>query len=77
VDLTNNGSKLAFFVRAQLLKDGEELQPSFWSSNYISLLPSETDKLKVSCPVSEMRSGKLVLKISGWNIETQEIELKK
>jgi exo-1,4-beta-D-glucosaminidase len=77
VDLTNNGSKLAFFVRAQLLKDGEELQPSFWSSNYISLLPSETNKLKVSCPVSEMRSGKLVLKISGWNIETQEIELKK
>jgi exo-1,4-beta-D-glucosaminidase len=77
VELTNNGSKLAFFVRAQLLKEGEELQPSFWSTNYISLLPSETTKLKVSCPVNEMRSGKLMLKISGWNISTQEIELKK
>jgi len=77
VELKNNGSNLAFFVRAQLLKDGEELLPSFWSSNYISLLPSETNKLKVSCPVNEMRSGKLVLKISGWNIDPQEIELKK
>jgi len=75
VELTNNGSKLAFFVRAQLLKDGEELQPSFWSSNYISLLPSETTKLKVSCPVNELRSGKLVLKISGWNIKEQVISL--
>jgi hypothetical protein len=77
VDLSNTGPNLAFFVRAQLLKDGEELLPSFWSANYLTLLPSESNKLKVSCPVNEMKSGKLTLKISGWNVPAKEIELKK
>ncbi|MBI5008112.1 MAG: hypothetical protein HZB98_00310 [Bacteroidia bacterium] len=75
VNLSNTGSKLAFFVRAQLLKDGQELLPSVWSANYISLLPSEGNKLIVSCPVGEMKTGKLSLRISGWNIKEQVITL--
>jgi hypothetical protein len=75
VDISNTGSKLAFFVRAQLLKDGEELLPSYWSANYISLLPAEGTKIKVSCPVEEMKTGKLSLRISGWNVKEQVITL--
>ncbi len=75
VDISNAGTKLAFFVRTQLLKDGQELLPSFWSANYITLLPSESNELKVSCPVNEMKSGKLTLKISGWNVKEQIINL--
>ncbi len=75
VDISNTGGKLAFFVRAQLLKDGQELLPSFWSANYISLLPSEVNKLRVNCPVEEMKTGKLSLRISGWNIREQVINL--
>jgi hypothetical protein len=75
VDISNTGSKLAFFVRAQLLKDGEELLPSYWSANYISLLPAEGTKIKVSCPVEEMKTGKLSLRISGWNVKEKVITL--
>jgi beta-galactosidase/beta-glucuronidase len=75
VDISNTGSKLGFFVRAQLLKDGEELLPSYWSANYISLLPAEGTKIKVSCPVEEMKTGKLSLRISGWNVKEQVITL--
>jgi hypothetical protein len=77
VELTNPSGKLAFFIRPQLLLDGEEVLPSFWSGNYISLLPSEKTSLKLSCPVEKLGPGALTLKVSGWNVEKQEIILSK
>ena len=75
IQLSNPEEKLAFFVRAQLLKDGEEILPSFWSANYITLLPAEKTTLRVSCPVEKAGGGSLTLKISGWNVEEQVITL--
>jgi len=75
VELTNPTTKLAFFIRSQLLLDGEEVLPSFWSGNYISLLPSEKTSLTLNCPVEMMGPGALTLKVSGWNVEDQEITL--
>ncbi|HUX96608.1 MAG TPA: glycoside hydrolase family 2 TIM barrel-domain containing protein [Bacteroidales bacterium] len=77
VELSNPGTKLAFFVRAQLLKDGEEVLPSFWSGNYISLLPGEQTSLKVSCPEDLAAGGTMSIKISGWNVPGKEIKLEK
>ena len=50
IKLTNNTNKLAFFVRPQLMADGVEALPGFWSANYVTLAPSETITLRVSCP---------------------------
>ena len=75
LEISNSGTGLAFFVRAQLLRDGEEILPSFWSGNYISLLPGEKTSLKVSCPENLAASGNLSMRISGWNVPAQEIKL--
>lgn len=77
VELTNPTGKLAFFIRSQLLLGGEEVLPSYWSGNYVSLLPSEKTSLTVSCPVEKLGPGALTLKVSGWNVEEQEITLSK
>ena len=77
IELENPGSKLAFFVRAQLMIDSDEVLPSFWSANYISIMPSEKNRLKVSCPSEELASGTLTLKVSGWNVKERTIILSK
>ena len=75
IELENPGSKLAFFVRTQLMIDSDEVLPSFWSGNYISIMPSEKARLKVSCPSEEIASGPLTLKVSGWNVKERKITL--
>jgi hypothetical protein len=77
IELSNPGSKLAFFIRPQLMSDGEEVLPSYWTGNYVSLLPSETTILTVSCPLEKLASGKITLKVSGWNVEAKSITLSK
>ena len=75
IELTNTGNKLAFFVRPQLMLKGEEVLPSYWTGNYISLLPSESIRLTVSCPVEKLSTGTLTLKVSGWNVDESNIPL--
>jgi len=57
--------------------DSDEVLPSFWSANYISIMPSEKTRLKVSCPSEELASGTLTLKVSGWNVKERTIILSK
>jgi exo-1,4-beta-D-glucosaminidase len=75
VEITNTSGKLAFFTRAQLLNNGEEVLPSYWSANYITLLPSEKTVIKVNCPSEKIRTGALSMRISGWNVKDQIITL--
>jgi len=77
IQITNDTDKLAFFIRPQLIIEGEEVLPGFWSGNYFTLAPSESITSTVSCPVEKTSGGALVLKVSGWNVATQEIELAK
>ena len=39
LEFTNVSSRLAFFLNPQVIKDGEEVLPSYWSDNYFSLFP--------------------------------------
>jgi hypothetical protein len=75
VRVTNKSDKLAFFTRVQLMSDGEEILPSYWSGNYFTLTPSEKINITVSCPETVIKGKKLYLRVSGWNIEAQEIKL--
>ncbi len=76
IQVSNNSNKIAFFTRAQLVIDGEEILPSYWSGNYITLAPSETTMLTVACPLEKLRGNLPSIKISGWNINVQELSLK-
>jgi hypothetical protein len=75
IQLTNNTGRLAFFIRTQIMADGEEVLPSFWSENYFTLVPSGTTTITVSCPLVKVNGKKAELKISGWNVTGQELVL--
>jgi hypothetical protein len=76
IQITNKTSRIAFFIRPQLLTDGEEVLPGFWTSGYFTLAPSETRIVTVSCPLFKLDNVKPEIVISGWNVEEQILTLK-
>ena len=77
LELSNPSSQLAFFINPQWIADGEEVLPSYWSSNYLSLAPGETRRLKVSCPLGIIsKAHKQAIRLEGWNIEEINSDLK-
>ena len=75
VRIVNNSGRIAFFLRPQLTVNGEEVLPSYWSAGYITLAPSESTILSVSCPASLLEGKIPVLKVSGWNVRPQMAKL--
>lgn len=73
IRITNASSKLAFFIRPQLLTNGEEVLPSFWSANYFTLAPAESRTVTVSCPAVNINGQNTEIKISGWNVQEKII----
>ena len=72
VEVSNPGSRLAFFIRSQIVTGGEEVLPSLWSRNYFSLAPGESTVVNVTCPQAGLKDNNPVLRISGWNVKTVE-----
>jgi hypothetical protein len=72
---TNNTKKLAFFIRPQLMSDGQEILPCYWSANYFSLAPGESITVKVSCSTNLLKDNKQEILLEGWNIDKQLILL--
>lgn len=75
VKITNSTDKIAFFIRPQLLAGGEEILPSYWSSGYFTLAPGESTVATVSCPKEKLVNDMLKIKISAWNVDSQELIL--
>lgn len=73
VKISNNSNRVAFFIRPQLMVNDSEILPSFWSSAYFTLAPSESVTMTVSCPVVAVKGVKPVIKVSGWNVNEQVI----
>jgi hypothetical protein len=74
--ISNNTSILAFFIRPQLMLGREEILPSYWTSNYFTLAPSETTTVTVSCPAVKLDGKNPAMKISGLNVNEQGLSLK-
>jgi hypothetical protein len=75
LNVTNNSSRLAFFIRPRLMSDGTEVLPSYWSGSYFSLAPGESTTVTVSCPAAKINGSRCSVKISGWNVGEQIITL--
>ena len=75
IQITNSTNKMAFFIRPQLISDGEEVLPSYWSTSYFTLAPSESIIATVSCPLVKLKAKTPTVKISGWNVNKQELVL--
>jgi hypothetical protein len=72
VRLKNNGSSPAFFLALRMQKKGgKEILPSFWSDNYLSILPGESREITWSADDEmSLREG-LQLRLMGWNLREQ------
>jgi len=75
LQIANNSGKVAFFVRPQLIKDGDEVMPSYWTKNYFTLAPHEHVTVSVSAPVAKLGTGSLTVLVEGWNVEKKTINL--
>jgi hypothetical protein len=76
IQITNPTKMMAFFIRPQLIVGGEEVLPTYWTTNYFTLAPSETTTVTVSCPTIKLIGKNPAIKISGWNVNEQELILK-
>ncbi len=75
LQFTNNTDKLAFFIRPQLMKNGEEVMPSYWTGNYFTLAPHESTTVTVSAPTAKLGKEQPTVLLEGWNIDKQIIAL--
>jgi len=76
IQVTNSSEKIAFFIRPQLMAGDEEVLPSFWTGSYFTLAPSESATVMVSCPVDKLNGKVPSIKISGWNVDLQNVAVK-
>lgn len=75
IQFSNNTNKLAFFVRLQLMTNGEEVMPSYWTGNYFTLAPNESTTISVSAPVAKLGTATPTVLVEGWNTQKQIIVL--
>jgi len=73
--ITNPSSKIAFFIRPQLISQGEEVLPSFWSKGYFTLAPGESTEITVICPAAKLKGSDPAWRVSGWNVPVTEVAL--
>ncbi len=76
INFTNKSNQLAFFINPQLLNDGEEIMPCFWSANYFSLAKGESITVTVSVSSNQLKGKNQEIKVKGWNLENHLISLK-
>ena len=68
--LTNPTDHLAFLVHLAVRKgeEGEEVTPTYWEDNYISLLPGEQRDIAGVFPTRSLNGAAPALFVDGWNI---------
>jgi mannosylglycoprotein endo-beta-mannosidase len=76
--LKNTGKGLSFFTQVQWLDgEGKPVRPSFYTDNFVNLLPGERRKITIETGMSHLQSGKpYFLVIKGFNIREQRFEIK-
>ncbi|HVZ97109.1 MAG TPA: glycoside hydrolase family 2 TIM barrel-domain containing protein, partial [Chitinophagaceae bacterium] len=75
---SNTTRNIAFFINPQLINNGEEILPAFWSKNYFSLAPHESVTVTVRCPLAKIDThSPVMLKTEGWNVKAGLTELGK
>jgi len=72
VVLTNKGREPALAVKITMLDPhGERVLPVYYDDNYVALLPGESRRIEVICPMQSGQCTRVALR--GWNAETREV----
>jgi hypothetical protein len=77
VELTNSGSVVSLANKLTLFNAKTHLRtlPAYFSDNYLSLLPGQSETVDIEIPAGPS-SGGLELSLRGWNAETQLLPVK-
>lgn len=76
VELSNAGKSVAFMIHLRLVNTaGQDIVPTFWSDNFVSLLPGERRSLVVSYRPKNAGQG-VHLQVDGWNVEPERLALR-
>lgn len=77
VELENTSGTIALLTQLALTDGNKEIvYPVFWSDNYVSILPGEKKILECTYTESRLNTPPTTLKITGWNLNEQKINLK-
>ncbi len=75
--LKNMGKSLSFFTQIQWLdNERKPIRPSFYTNNFMSLLPGEEEMVKIETDMKKLPAGEYYLVVKGFNIEKQEFKIK-
>jgi exo-1,4-beta-D-glucosaminidase len=75
ITLVNPSPALAFSVHLRVLKGngGPELIPTFWSDNFLALLPGETRDVTANYSRQDLGASPPVISVEGWNVSGKEL----
>lgn len=77
LNLKNTGKTLSFFTQIQWLDSKEKpVRPSFYTNNFVSLLPGEEEQVTVETGINNLLESEYYLVVKGFNIDEQKFKLK-
>jgi mannosylglycoprotein endo-beta-mannosidase len=75
--IKNIGRSLAFFTQIQWLnKEGKPIRPSFYTNNFMSLLPGESTTVCIETASKNMPCESCFLVVKGFNVQERRFEIK-
>jgi archaellum component FlaF (FlaF/FlaG flagellin family) len=75
VKLTNNGKQASLENKLTLFnKEGKRILPAYYSDNYVSLLPGESQTITVTVPTA-LVAGESAFALRGWNAIPQTVKV--
>ena len=70
VTVENPSPSIAFLVHLAVVGEegGAEVTPTYWSDNYLTLLPGEKREVTATFAPAELRGARPALRVDGWNV---------
>ncbi len=77
VQLQNKGAAVALQNKLTLVNaDGTRILPAYYTDNYVSLLPGETQEVEIEYPASAAKGAPQV-KLRGWSLAETTVAVEK
>ncbi|MDR2953519.1 MAG: glycoside hydrolase family 2 [Prevotella sp.] len=76
LQLKNSGKALSFFTQVQWLdKDGKPVRPSFYTDNFVNLMPGENITITIETAAKYLTDDEYSLVVKGFNIKEQKFKV--
>jgi hypothetical protein len=75
VTLTNPAKTVALMAHVQMRRaDGTRVLPVFYSDNYVSLAPGESQTITMTAAVKDFKGQSAVVDVDGWNVAVAPVK---